>query len=225
MFMRVAKHLEKVTGKRHAAPGETLSDLDILRANHRFIRSEEDENGSWEARLAKQYYDRLHQEYVVGDLAGYKKGRVGFRWRTDREVVQGKGQFFCGSLPCSSRVGLRSYEVYFKYVEQNAKKEALVKVRLCARCGYKLNYKHMRKRRKARPAAAEEQHAAAAGASAPKAERDAPRVKAEPESDGESSGPEEDDLAKLDELAWRGPRKEDKTREDEIDEFLADMIF
>ena len=64
------------------------------------------------------------------------------RWRTEREVVSGKGQFACGSLSgCTagaSDVPLRSYEVNFAYVEGGTKHNALVKVRLCDECGTRL---------------------------------------------------------------------------------------
>ena len=33
---------------------------------------------------------------VLCDLTGYRKGHVGFRWRTQSEVLQGRGQFSCG---------------------------------------------------------------------------------------------------------------------------------
>lgn len=47
-----------LSGKQDAAP--TRTDADALREHHRFIHSNEDtEDTSWEARLAKRYYDRL----------------------------------------------------------------------------------------------------------------------------------------------------------------------
>ena len=33
---------------------------------------------------------------VICDLTGYRKGQVGFRWRTQTEVLSGRGQFSCG---------------------------------------------------------------------------------------------------------------------------------
>jgi len=41
---------------------------------------------------------------------------------------------------------LQSWEVNFAYVEDGEKKNALVKVRLCKECSYKLNYKKQQKR-------------------------------------------------------------------------------
>ena len=36
---------------------------------------------------------------------------MGLRWRTEREVVIGKGQFVCGAKGCDERRALASYEV------------------------------------------------------------------------------------------------------------------
>lgn len=41
-------------------------------------------------RMAKRYYDKLFREYALADLTRYKEGKVGLRWRTEREVVEGK---------------------------------------------------------------------------------------------------------------------------------------
>jgi len=75
---------------------------------------------------------------------------VAFRWRTEKEVISGKGQFECAQKKvCSEKDGLRTWEVNFGYVEENKKKFALVKVRLCATCSAKLNsnkkYREVRK--------------------------------------------------------------------------------
>lgn len=66
---------------------------------------------------------------------------MGLRWRTQPEVVSGKGQFSCGCKGCSGTDGLCSFEVNFAYVEAGQKKQALVKLRLCPDCGYKLNWR------------------------------------------------------------------------------------
>nr|CDJ96349.1 Folate-sensitive fragile site protein Fra10Ac1 domain containing protein [Haemonchus contortus] len=44
------------------------TDYDVLRDNHKFLWSEEDEaavSTSWEARMAKKYYDKLFKGYRV----------------------------------------------------------------------------------------------------------------------------------------------------------------
>ncbi|CAK9140383.1 unnamed protein product [Ilex paraguariensis] len=67
------------------------TDQDTLREGYRFIRSEEDDmNLSWEQRLVKRYYDKLFKEYCIADMSQYKSGRVGLRWRTEKEVIAGK---------------------------------------------------------------------------------------------------------------------------------------
>jgi len=67
------------------------------------------------------------------------------RWRTKAEVESGKGQFACGGRKCEESSKLRSWETDFSYVEENEKKNVLVKLRLCPGCSYKLNYHHKRK--------------------------------------------------------------------------------
>ena len=54
--------------------------------------------------------------------------QVALRWRTEKEVVIGKGQFQCGSKQCSIKEGLRSWEINFGYEEHGEKKNALVKL-------------------------------------------------------------------------------------------------
>ncbi|OMO76088.1 Folate-sensitive fragile site protein Fra10Ac1 [Corchorus capsularis] len=87
------------------------TDHDALREGYRFIRSEEDDmNPSWEQRLVKRYYDKLFKEYCIADMSQYKSGKIGLRWRTEKEVISGKGQFICGNKHCDGKDGLASYE-------------------------------------------------------------------------------------------------------------------
>ncbi|GJJ73752.1 protein FRA10AC1 [Entomortierella parvispora] len=123
------------------------TENEILKENHRFLRSDqEDEELTWEQRIAKKYYDRLFKEYALVELRFYKEGRFAVRWRHEKEVIEGKGQFTCASLRCTESSELQSWEVNFAYVEDGKKKSALVKVRLCKGCSYKLNYKKPQKR-------------------------------------------------------------------------------
>ena len=149
------------------------TDQDALRGAHRFLRSPEDEaDTSWESRLAKRYYDRLYKEYAVADLSQYAAKRVGLRWRTEREVVAGKGQFSCGAKGCDAADGLATFEVPFAYAEAGEDKQALVKLRVCGPCAAKLHHgrgeqaadKRRKKRRLSPPSepGAEAAHAAAA---------------------------------------------------------------
>ena len=73
--------------------------------------------------MAAKYYKKLVKEYAVVDLSRYKEGKVGMRWRTEKEVISGKGQFECASLTCEHSRGLRSYEVPFVYKEQGETKK------------------------------------------------------------------------------------------------------
>ncbi|KAI9306960.1 folate-sensitive fragile site protein Fra10Ac1-domain-containing protein [Cunninghamella echinulata] len=120
---------------------------DILRKHHRFIQTydgdKEKEDLTWEERIAKKYYDQLFKEYALCDLSYYKQGKIALRWRTENEVILGKGQFICASTRCdmTDPSSLTSWEVNFAYFEDDMKKNELVKVRLCKDCSYKLNYK------------------------------------------------------------------------------------
>ncbi|XP_058073656.1 uncharacterized protein LOC131222552 [Magnolia sinica] len=123
------------------------TDQDTLREGYRFIRSEEDDmNPSWEQRLVKRYYDKLFKEYCIADMSQYKSGKIGLRWRTEKEVISGKGQFICGNKQCSEQDGLASYEVNFSYFEAGENKQALVKLVACKRCAEKLMYKKKKER-------------------------------------------------------------------------------
>lgn len=70
------------------------------------------------------------------------------RWRIEKEVFSGKGQFICGNKTCDKREGLKSYEVNFAYVEGGEQKNALVKLRLCPECAVMLNYYNDKKSKK-----------------------------------------------------------------------------
>ncbi len=97
------------------------------------------------------------QEYCIADLSRYREQRVGMRWRTQPEVVSGKGQFVCGAKRCDVGDGLVSYEVNFAYEECGEQKNALVKLRVCPECGVKLNYKRDKELRRAERAAAKDE--------------------------------------------------------------------
>lgn len=71
----------------------------------------------------------------------YKESKIGLRWRTQAEVVAGKGQFTCGAKGCDGTAGLCAYEVNFAYQEAGQQKQALVKLCLCQDCACKLDYR------------------------------------------------------------------------------------
>ncbi|KAI3739945.1 hypothetical protein L2E82_30359 [Cichorium intybus] len=133
--------------KQEKLPVKT--DQDTLREGYRFIRSEEDDmDTSWEQRLVKRYYNKLFKEYCIADMSHYKTGKIGLRWRTEKEVTSGKGQFVCGNKHCSEEEGLSSYEVNFAYFEAGENKQALVKLVTCERCAKKLLYKKLKEKEK-----------------------------------------------------------------------------
>ncbi|KAJ3111458.1 hypothetical protein HDU96_005691 [Phlyctochytrium bullatum] len=145
------------------------TEAEILKENHRFLRDDEDEDEevSWEQRLAKKYYDQLFKEYCLANMERYKEGKIALRWRTQKEVVEGKGQFTCGNINCSSpsNAKLKAWEVNFGYKEDGEVKNALVKLRLCDPCAYKLNYRKIQEREQERAKAEAESTIAAASRS------------------------------------------------------------
>lgn len=135
-------------------------DMDVIRSHFQFLRDDDAdaERGAadWQVRMSVRYYRKLFREYALADLSRYTEGKIGLRWRTEHEVVAGKGQFVCGNKRCDARESLRSYDLLFAYVEQGEKKRCLVKVRACEACAKKIFFKKLqqmqlkadRKRRK-----------------------------------------------------------------------------
>ena len=126
-----------------------VTDAELLQQEHRFIRHEEDDKDlaashNQGKRMAYKYYQKLFKEYCIADLSRYREGKVGLRWRTQAEVVSGKGQFICGNKACDHKDNLRSFELHFAYVEDGKRKDALVKVRVCEPCAYKVNYRKIK---------------------------------------------------------------------------------
>lgn len=79
-------------------------------------------------------------------MSHYKTGKIGLRWRTEKEVISGKGQFVCGNKHCDRKDNLSSYEVNFSYIEAGENKQALVKLVACERCAEKLLYKKLKEK-------------------------------------------------------------------------------
>ncbi|KAL7373081.1 hypothetical protein ABVT39_027197 [Epinephelus coioides] len=223
------------------------TDLDVLRENHRFLwRDEDEEDMTWEKELAKKYYDKLFKEYCIADLSRYKENKFGFRWRVENEVVSGKGQFQCGNKRCENQEGLKSWEVNFAYVEHGEKKNALVKLRLCPECSFKLNYHHKRKEVKAKtkrvlqekqePSQKKKKKRRRSSHSKKKHKhkhrkhRDRSASSSSSESSqnsdkGSEAGDEPEGQSEADH--WRGPAPavEEKSREEEFDEYFEDMFL
>ncbi|KAL5504205.1 hypothetical protein ACEPAH_8279 [Sanghuangporus vaninii] len=145
-----------------------LTEFDILKASHRFLREEDDPDtnadadrnadGSWGDRLAQKYYDSLYREFAVCDLKHYKSGNFALRWRTEEEVINGAGEETCGNTRCPLHLpsstststpipGLKTVELPFAYEEHGERKSALVKVVLCDACLRKLMWKREREKK------------------------------------------------------------------------------
>uniref|UniRef100_A0A673ZUJ6 FRA10A associated CGG repeat 1 n=1 Tax=Salmo trutta TaxID=8032 RepID=A0A673ZUJ6_SALTR len=194
------------------------SDLDVVRENHRFLwRDEDEEEMTWEKELAKKYYDKLFKEYCIADLSRYKENKFGFRWRVEKEVVSGKGQFLCGNKRCEKEDGLKSWEVNFAYVEQGEKRNALVKLRLCPECSFKLNYHH-------NLSSSIEHVGCLAPFCAVKMSQLMFDFFQEKGAEGEHSE-EPDSLSEADHWKGPAPTMEEKSREEKFDEYFEDMFL
>lgn len=212
------------------------TDLDVIRENHRFLWNEEDEaDMTWEKRLAKKYYDKLFKEYCIADLSRYKENKFGFRWRIEKEVISGKGQFFCGNKCCDEKEGLKSWEVNFGYTEHGEKRNALVKLRLCQECSFKLNFHHRRKeikstkkRSKTKTESDESPHKNSRSSSSEEASqgKDEGHSSSKRSEDSRNRNADEEDSASDSEL-WKGPLPEtdEKSQEEEFDDYFQDLFL
>lgn len=130
----------------------SIEDLALVKKHFQFVRNEvadrEQFHDNWVIRMSIAYYHRLFREYAIVDLRLYKENRIGLRWRTEMEVLQGKGQFVCANKTCEETSGLHSYEVLFRYKEQDQVKRCLVKVRVCEDCALKFFYRKLKSKRK-----------------------------------------------------------------------------
>ncbi|EDV20776.1 uncharacterized protein TRIADDRAFT_60773 [Trichoplax adhaerens] len=195
------------------------NDYDILREQHRFVWEDDDDNdNNWDKRLAKKYYDRLYKEYCVADLSKYKENKIALRWRIEREVIGGKGQFLCGNLKCGASDNLRSWEVNFGYVERGEKKNALVKLRLCPKCSDKLNYHHRQRLAKSK-VKADNSRTMKKDSNVPSRATPEKELDVAPKETGPESSSKPDNV-------WSRPVNVDsKTREDEIEDYFEDMLL
>ncbi|OQV24450.1 Protein FRA10AC1-like protein [Hypsibius exemplaris] len=199
------------------------TDLDVIRENQKFLWDEDDDTTAytWEQRLARKYYDKLFKEYCIVDLRAYKQNKFGMRWRTEKEVVDGKGQFVCGSKHCLNHgTNLKSWEVNFAYTEEGAKKNALVKLRLCPDCSKMLNYTTRHKeasRRKSLPPIEIKQEPA----STPE------RPTAPTELIDTTPVLTDEQVREQEKAVWEKPvlPSDDKSRHQEFDEYFSDMLL
>lgn len=198
------------------------TDYDVIRENHKFLWEEEDNPDTWEAQLAKKYYDKLFKEYCICDLTMHKSNQVAMRWRTEPELVSGRGQFTCGEKHCSGRDGLRTWEVNFAYKEHGEKKNALVKLRLCPDCSAKLNYGSKKReiKRIHKKKAVKKKHVE-------KKQEDTAEKKIQGSAEAvEADVPIEDNEAQAANI-WKDAAKpdEEKAREEEFEEYLEELFM
>ncbi|XP_068216408.1 protein FRA10AC1 homolog isoform X2 [Palaemon carinicauda] len=198
------------------------NDIDVIRENHRFLWEEGETPDTWECQLAKKYFDKLFKEYCICDLSRYKENKVGMRWRIEKEVLDGKGQFSCGEKYCKEDTDLRTWEMNFCYAEQGVKKNALVKLRLCSDCSYKVNYFHKRKevtRKSKFKHKSGKEHKKSHKKHIAEVQEKTPE-----ESEGKECLQEE---APSDDSIWKGPAAvaEEKSREEEFEDYLEDLFL
>ena len=87
------------------------SDWEQLRAHFQFVlptgdnddRNNNQKYGSnWQERMVQNYHKCLYKEYVLADLSRVVDiGKIGLRWRTEKEVADGRGFRCCGNLMCN----------------------------------------------------------------------------------------------------------------------------
>ncbi|KAL6262218.1 hypothetical protein P5V15_007314 [Pogonomyrmex californicus] len=202
------------------------TDHDVIRQNHKFLWNQEDVPDTWGARLAKKYYDKLFKEYCICDLTYYKYNKVALRWRTEKEVIVGKGQFECGSKTCQEKENLRSWELNFGYIEHGEKKNALVKLRLCPECSVKLNYRSQKREVKRRKSLKRLDTNSESNNDVPTVSSNIELNKERDSNLAEIQSSENTDADKSENI-WKEKPTEDieKTREKEFEEYLADLLM
>lgn len=213
--------------KPKTTPQKYKTERDIVRENHKFVHSESEENATWEQRVAKKYYDKLFKEYAICELKYYKEGKIALRWRTEKEVMSGKGQFICASTRCESTASLKSWEVNFGYIEDGEKKNELVKVRLCPDCSDKLNYKTMKRQAKTLKRKRKEKESSKKRRTSKRRSDSEASSSDEESSDNESEDESnEESKEKAEASIWSKPldKADEKTKEEEYEDYFADLL-
>mmetsp|Transcript_3477 Transcript_3477/g.7596 ORF Transcript_3477/g.7596 Transcript_3477/m.7596 type:complete len:231 (+) Transcript_3477:180-872(+) len=125
-----------VSAADHGAIHEHYSFLPP-EVNAKRKRNEKKSNtGSWEERMVVKYHEHLFKEFALADLS--VPGKIGLRWRTREEVVNGRGEKTCGNKRCTNNSNnvdeLVTLEVPFSYQEHGERKKELVKLNVCVKC-------------------------------------------------------------------------------------------
>ncbi|XP_027145217.1 protein FRA10AC1 isoform X2 [Larimichthys crocea] len=227
--------------KRTADKDKT--DADVLRENHRFLWRDEDE----EDMTCLDFVGGLRMKLSLAKITEGETDGTQIFWTHTVESIKFSGQFQCGNKRCEKDEGLKSWEVNFAYVELGEKRNALVKLRLCPECSFKLNYHHKRKEVKAKtktkrlseenqePQTKRKKRKRLSSHSKKhkhkhKRHRDRSASSSSSEESRDSDkdsegGAEPDGQSEADH--WRGPAPavEEKSREEEFDEYFQDMFL
>ncbi|PBC29825.1 hypothetical protein APICC_06439 [Apis cerana cerana] len=147
--------------------------------------------------------------------------QVALRWRTEKEVIIGKGQFECGNKKCKNKEQLKSWEVNFGYIEHGQKKNALVKLRLCPECSIKLNYRSQKREAKKHKILKRLGTNIETSNNTPSTST--VKIEENKAINNIEKSIEEKDESKI----WKEKPIEDleKTREEEFEEYLADLLI
>ncbi|SBS79924.1 conserved protein, unknown function [Plasmodium ovale curtisi] len=112
------------TEKKENKSEQYVTDYDILKKQYKFIHDASSEKNT----LLQKYYNSICNKYVICDLSKYKETKVGvprgigLRWRTEEEIIEGKGHIICASKKCNS-TNLKTYKFLFQYDEQGTQKQ------------------------------------------------------------------------------------------------------
>ena len=151
------------------------------------------------------------------------------RWQTEKEARDGKGQFICAAKKCDEKKNLRTWEVNFAYQEEDGRKNALVKVRLCPEHSYRLNYHHKKKdvtkhkpKKSAKNKLKKKRKRSHSDSSASDSEDKHKQLKSELEVDKK-----EKELDKQASEIWSIPIQieQEKSREEDFSEYLEDLFL
>lgn len=148
------------------------------------------------------------------------------RWRIEAEVVTGKGQFICASKKCQERKKLRTWEVNFGYQEHGEKKNALVKCRLCFECSYKLNYCH-KKKEVTRKKKKKKRSRSSSSSSESDSDKTIKKKTSSRKIDDKRPEKSQADLDHEASSMWSKPveKEEERSRDEEFDDFLGDLFL
>jgi protein FRA10AC1 len=120
----------------------------------------------------------------------------------------------------ASRSRRRTWEVDFGYVEAGEKKNALVKVRLCPDCSYKINYRHKRKEVTKRKKDKKKKRKSARNGEDDADELDpkVSKMRAEVEEKKQEANAKE---------IWKAPLdvEQERSREEDFSEYLEDLFM